>query len=196
MASTIPGEPVFLVLSLTSDIDKDLVNKKKSNTEVNLKNVTCRHCEGPHWTATCPFKDIFSADALKKKTEGLKLDSGDASSNAASTSGKYVPPSQRAREQQSQSSGTTSQVQSEPSQTIRISNLSDIVTDQDVRFLCSALGNVSRVYLAKDKITGASRGFAFVTFQSMLDAERAATKLNGHLYGNMVLSVSMAEDRK
>ena len=163
-----------------------------------MKNVTCRHCEGPHWTATCPFKEIFSADALKKKTEGLKLGSGDDLLNAASTSGKYIPPSQRAREQQQQfqSTSVTAQVQSEPSQTIRISNLSDIVTDQDVRFLCSALGSVSRVYLAKDKITGASRGFAFVTFQSMLDAERAASKLNGHLYGNMVLNVSMAEDRK
>lgn len=179
---------MFLKLSLTTDIEKDLVNKKP--TEVNLKNVACRYCDGPHWTAACPFKETFQEEAARKKVEAMALEGKDG----AVGSGKYVPPSQRAREATTDAAGRPVE-RPEQSNTIRIANLSDIVADQDIRVLCSAFGPVSRVYLAKDLDTGRSRGFAFVTFQSMADAERAAARLNGHLYGNMVLASSMAENR-
>lgn len=175
-------------LSLTSDIDKDLVNKKP--TDVNLKNVACRYCDGPHWTAMCPFKATFQEDALAKKLETMSTGDGSA---APKDTGKYVPPSQRTKQAIDEATGKT--VEKEQSNTIRIANLSDICTEQDLRALCSHFGPVSRVYLAKDIDTGRSRGFAFITFQSMMDAERAANKLNGHLYGNMVLNSSMAENR-
>lgn len=178
-------------LSLTTDIDKDLVNKKP--TEVNLKNVACRYCDGPHWTAQCPFKATFMEDALNKKVESLGPDGKPVDGG----SGKYVPPAQRAREAAAAAGGDAGKASTvvEASNSIRIANLSDIVTDQDIRQLCSAFGPVSRVYLAKDIDTGRSRGFAFVTFHSMMDAEKAANRLNGHLYGNMVLAANMAENR-
>ena len=180
---------MFLKLSFTSDIDKDLVNKKP--TEVNLRNVTCRFCSGPHWSAQCPFKDKFSEDAEKKRLESVTL-----GAEPKATSGKYVPPAQRAREEAEARSAATGQAVQEQSNTIRIANISDNVTDQDIRQLCSCIGQVSRVYLAKDMDTGRSRGFAFVTFMSMADAERAVKKLHGHLYANMVLAANMAENRK
>lgn len=131
-------------------------------------------------------------DALIKKVQSLGVDGKPAEGAAAS--GKYVPPSQRAREAAaSADAGKTAE--REPSNSIRIANLSDIVTDQDIRQLCSAFGPVSRVYLARDMDTGRSRGFAFVTFHSMLDAEKAAARLHGHLYGSMVLAANMAENR-
>lgn len=182
---------MFLKLSLTTDIEKDLVNKKPS--EVNLKNVACRYCDGPHWTAACPFKETFQAEAAQKKIESMALEGKDGASGSTA-GGKYVPPSQRAREATVDAAGRPVD-RPEQSNTIRIANLSDIVADQDIRDLCSAFGPVSRVYLAKDQDTGRSRGFAFVTFHSMSDAERAANRLNGHLYGNMVLASSMAENR-
>lgn len=185
LASTIPGEAVFLKLSLTTDIDKDLVNKKP--TEVNLKSVACRYCDGPHWTSACPYKETFQKDALEKKVA--------AGETGKETSGKYVPPSQRAREATVDAAGRPQAAGPEPSNTIRIANLSDIVSDDDIRQLCVHFGPVSRVYLAKDQETGRPRGFAFVTFHSMMDAERAAARLNGHLYGNTVLASSMAENR-
>lgn len=50
--------------------------------------------------------------------------------------------------------------------TLRVTNLSPDTKDLDVRELFNRFGRVTRVYLAKDKITGLSRGFAFVSFDS------------------------------
>jgi len=43
--------------------------------------------------------------------------------------------------------------------------------------------------------TGQSRGFAFVTYHSRSDAERAIEKLNGHGYDNLILQVQFAKPR-
>eukprot|EP01052_Picozoa_sp_SAG31_P025450 SAG31_NODE_2231_length_6144_cov_3.142763_3_plen_122_part_00 len=48
--------------------------------------------------------------------------------------------------------------------TVRITNLSEEATEDDVKRLCQAFGTTQRIYLAKDKYTQASKGFAFVNF--------------------------------
>lgn len=170
-------------MSLSTDIDKDLVNKTPA--EVTIKNVACRYCNGPHWTAQCPFKATFTDDGLDKKLS-------DAAKAAAAGTGKYVPPAQRLREA-AEAAGKGADFKDQTN-TIRITNLPDNVQDQDIRELCQAIGPVSRASLPKDQFTGRPRGFAFVTFHSMGDAQKAAKKLNGHLYGNMVILASMAAD--
>jgi translation initiation factor 3 subunit G len=56
-------------------------------------------------------------------------------------------------------------------------------------------GPVSRIYLATDRITGESRGFAFVNYQRREDAERAIKVLNGYGYAHLVLQVDWAQPR-
>jgi translation initiation factor 3 subunit G len=50
-------------------------------------------------------------------------------------------------------------------------------TEADLQELFQPFGRISRVYLAKDKETMISRGFAFVSFVHREDAARAMDKL-------------------
>jgi hypothetical protein len=53
-------------------------------------------------------------------------------------------------------------------------------------------GSIQRVYLAKDRETGMSRGFAFINFYERDDAQKSIDKLDGHGYDHLILSVSWA----
>lgn len=77
--------------------------------------------------------------------------------------------------------------------TVRITNLSEEASENDVQELCRNFGAISRIYVAKDKVTGQSKGFAFVNFHRHDDAERAIAKLNGYGYDNLILHVEWAK---
>ena len=64
--------------------------------------------------------------------------------------------------------------------TLRVTNISDRTSEQDLRELFARFGRIQRIYLAKDKKTFRSRGFAFVTFHSREDAAHAMDTLQGH----------------
>jgi len=77
--------------------------------------------------------------------------------------------------------------------TLRVTNLSEDVTEADLHELFRRFGHTSRIYLAKDRITNQSRGFAFVNFTNRTDAQLAIDKLNGHGYDNLILHVEWAK---
>ena len=52
-------------------------------------------------------------------------------------------------------------------------------------------GNIARIFLAKDKVTGQCKGFAFVNYYRKEDAAKAIATLNGYGY---VLTLKMFED--
>lgn len=62
--------------------------------------------------------------------------------------------------------------------------------------LFSPFGQISRIYIAYDRDTGESRGFAFVNFLHKDDAARAVEKLDGHGYDNLILRVEFAAPRE
>lgn len=76
--------------------------------------------------------------------------------------------------------------------TIRISNLSEDTTENDVRDLVSIFGTVSRVYVARDKDYDVCKGFAFVTFLEKAKAEACIAKLDGRGYDSLILKVEFA----
>jgi len=80
--------------------------------------------------------------------------------------------------------------------TIRVTNLSEDTTEDDLRALCSRFGRTARTYLAKDKITGISRGFAYVSFNSRSEAETAISQLNGFGYDSLILHCEFAKPRE
>ena len=47
---------------------------------------------------------------------------------------------------------------------LRVTNLSDDVTEADLQELFRPFGAVSRVFVAVDRATGENRGFAFVNY--------------------------------
>jgi translation initiation factor 3 subunit G len=100
---------------------------------------------------------------------------------------KYVPPSRKA-------GAPALSRDSDPS--LRVSNLSENVTDHDLKTLFSSFGDVSRVYIAKDRTTQEHRGFAFVNFRNRMHAEEAMHALNGFGFDNMILHVEFAQPRE
>jgi len=109
---------------------------------------------------------------------------------------KYVPPSLRtAARPGEKGDGKGNQMQAQQEASLRITNLSEDVREGDLQDLFGQFGRLQRVYLAKDMATQQSRGFAFVTYWTREDAQRAIKNLNGHGYDNLILQVQFAKPR-
>lgn len=118
---------------------------------------------------------------------------GGAMPPSGAKSGSYVPPSLRGRAGAGTELDAAQKRRDENS--VRVTNLSEDVTEQDLFELFGAFGPVQRIFIAKDRETGESRGFAFVNFIHREDAQRAINKLDGYGYDNLILSVSWSAPR-
>uniref|UniRef100_H3DMJ2 Eukaryotic translation initiation factor 3 subunit G n=1 Tax=Tetraodon nigroviridis TaxID=99883 RepID=H3DMJ2_TETNG len=179
------------------DQDEDPMNKIKGQ-----KIVSCRICKGDHWTTRCPYKDTLGP-MQKELAEQLGLSTADKDKPAGSAepepvqpaqnkTGKYVPPSLR-------DGGTRRGESMQPNRraddnaTIRVTNLSEDTREADLQELFRPFGAISRIYLAKDKNTGQSKGFAFISFHRREDASRAITGVSGFGYDHLILNVEWAK---
>ena len=86
---------------------------------------------------------------------------GQAGALSSSGGGKYVPPSQRAGAGGATEDGKEREIPIEELTQLRISSLSPEADEEDLRGLFRQFGKVEKIFLAKDKITGEPRGFAF-----------------------------------
>lgn len=139
---------------------------------------------------------------------------GSGGGAAGAGTAKYVPPSARGGSAASSSAGMGGKSlaalaasagggdggggdrrnnnESRDQNTIRVTNISEDTSEADLQELFSAFGRISRVYLAKDKETNQSRGFAFVSFVHQQDAAKAMAKLQGHGYDHLILKLEWA----
>jgi len=62
---------------------------------------------------------------------------------------------------------------------IYVGNLSDDVTEDDLRESFSAFGQIRTINIVKDKVSGVSRGFGFVTMPVTNEAQKAIQEMNG-----------------
>src|SRR5687768_5932911 len=76
-----------------------------------------------------------------------------------------------------------------------VGNLSYNVTENDLQDLFAAHGTVTDCNLMLDRMSGRSRGFAFVTMSSKEEAEAATNALNGHSLDGRALTVNEARPR-
>lgn len=74
-----------------------------------------------------------------------------------------------------------------------MTNLSEDTRESDLSELFRPFGPISRIYLAKDKHSGLSKGFAFINFMHREDAARALEKLHGHGYDHLILHLEWAK---
>uniref|UniRef100_A0A8C4QDF2 Eukaryotic translation initiation factor 3 subunit G n=2 Tax=Eptatretus burgeri TaxID=7764 RepID=A0A8C4QDF2_EPTBU len=164
------------------------------------KMVQCRICKGDHWTTKCPYKDTLGpmqkelADQLgltSVDNEGDATSSPAAAAAAAVKSGKYVPPVLRDGGTRRGESMATSR--RDDNATIRVTNLSEDTRESDLQELFRPFGSIARIYLAKDKITGQSKGFAFISFHRREDAARAIAGVSGFGYDHLILNVEWAK---
>jgi len=73
-----------------------------------------------------------------------------------------------------------------------VGNLAFATTENDLQDAFAAFGTVMEVNLMMDRMTGKSRGFAFVTMSSADEAQRAIEGLHGKNLGGRDLTVNIA----
>jgi len=78
---------------------------------------------------------------------------------------------------------------------IFVGNLSFSTTEDELRQMFEAFGQVDRVSIMTDRDTGRSRGFGFVEMASNEDGEKAITALNGSQTGGRTLNVNEARPK-
>jgi hypothetical protein len=115
---------------------------------------------------------------------------GEGESPAGGASGKYVPPNMRGG---GGGGGGGGREERDESNTLRVTNISEDAQERDLKELFEKFGHVARIYLAKDKETGQSRGFAYVTYARREDAQTAMGALDGYGYDHLILKVEWAE---
>lgn len=77
-----------------------------------------------------------------------------------------------------------------------VSNLGFHTSDDELRKLFEAYGQVSSAKVITDRETGKSRGFGFVEMNSDSEANEAMKKLNGKDVEGRLISVTVARERE
>lgn len=77
---------------------------------------------------------------------------------------------------------------------IYIGNLLTSITKSDIELEFSKYGVLEDIQLIKDRFTGASKGFAFLTFSKQVAAE-TALEMNGKSFNGRNLVVNMAKEK-
>ena len=78
---------------------------------------------------------------------------------------------------------------------IFVGNLNFSTSEDELRQLFEAYGQVDRVSIMTDRDTGRSRGFGFVEMASNDDGEKAIAALNGSQIGGRTLNVNEARPK-
>ena len=78
---------------------------------------------------------------------------------------------------------------------IFVGNLDFNTSEEELRQLFEAYGQVDRVAIMTDRDTGRSRGFGFVEMASAEDGEKAIAALNGSQVGGRTLNVNEARPK-
>jgi cold-inducible RNA-binding protein len=78
---------------------------------------------------------------------------------------------------------------------IFVGNLDFNTSEEELRQLFEAYGQVDRVAIMTDRDTGRSRGFGFVEMSSAEDGEKAIAALNGSQVGGRTLNVNEARPK-
>ena len=77
-----------------------------------------------------------------------------------------------------------------------VGNLSFNTTENELQDAFAACGSVSEVNLITDRMTGRSKGFAFVTMGTPEEAQNAIQTLNGKDINGRAMNVSEARPRE
>ena len=176
LATTIISDDVKM--EFLSSREEDQGTQEQDNTVNQFggnQAVQCRNCGLNHWTLHCPYKNQFNA--LNKLNENVEGSKDDRNRKPGLGGKSRIDLGSRSKDENN---------------TIRITNLPEETQDSDIRDLFKDFGRITRIFLAKDKATGNSKGFAFVSFEMREQAQRAIKTVNGHGYNNLILSVEWA----
>ncbi len=172
------------------------------------KTVSCRICRGQHFTANCPYKDagLVPMDELNTRapeaaesgnTQG-GADTASSAGTGAGSTGRYIAPHLRhggGGSGENMRSGSNMRDRDD-SATLRVTNVSEDATDDDLHALFSRFGSLARIYLAKDRDTGKAKGYAFVSYHDRDNAARALAKMDKFGFDNLIMRCEWAANRQ
>lgn len=198
--TTSVGENIIFRLSTnwkkdTKDEAKDAAANAMKD-KLKDKTVKCRICNGEHFTARCPYKDTMAPVGAEGGAD-VAAGMGDEPAVGAAGAGKkgsYVPPALRA----GAAGGAGERMggkygERDDLATLRVTNVSEMAEEGELRDMFERFGRVTRVFLAKDRETGMAKGFAFISFADRTDAVKACNKMDGYGFKHLILRVEFAK---
>ncbi|KAJ7207058.1 translation initiation factor eIF3g [Mycena pura] len=206
-ATTTVAENVALKLTAGNKHSNETDKAEEETTKVKLSKagagkVICRLCKGDHFTAKCPHKEALAGLEADPAQDEDAPAGGDASVPApggigglGSGGGKYVPPGVRGLGSTRTAGAPGAGGGRDDLPTLRVTNISEDTQENDLRELFGIFGRVARVYVGRDRDTGAGKGFAFVSFEDRATAQKAMEKVHGKGYDNLILSVQWSQPR-
>ena len=79
---------------------------------------------------------------------------------------------------------------------VYVGNLSKSTTSEELNNLFMQAGAVTAVDIIKDRKSGESKGFAFVTMSAQGEADKAISMFNTHKIGEQELKVNIAKPKE
>ncbi len=79
---------------------------------------------------------------------------------------------------------------------IYVGNLARSTSQEDLNTLFAQAGQVVSVDVIKDRNSGESKGFAFITMSAQSEADKAVSMFNAYSMSDHVLKVNMAKPRE
>nr|CAH7725513.1 unnamed protein product [Callosobruchus chinensis] len=184
-ATTIVAEDVYMQFLTSKEED----NKTEDDALDKLKAASC--CKLLH-SSYFPFLPFFISKLICFQIGGPVGTPGAVGGDNKQTGSKYVPPSLRDGAVK-RGEGPSASRRDDSYCAIRIANLSDSTTETDLEDLVKPFGPLQKLYLAKDKITGQCKGFAYIHFKFRNDAAKAISLLHGYGYDHLILSVDWSK---
>lgn len=169
-------------------IDHPNAADKQESFEELWSNVEKGSVISNKWSLKRELGETTEDDYKTKEELGLGGGAG-----ASDDPNRYVPPAMRAGGRENRGAASMDARSQYDHATLRVTNISEDTREQDLRDLFSRFGNVARIYLAKDRETMLSRGFAFVSFHRREDAQSSMDKLNGYGYDHLILKIEWAK---
>ncbi|PFH56350.1 hypothetical protein XA68_16692 [Ophiocordyceps unilateralis] len=173
-------------------------NSQAMKDKLKDKKVKCRICNGEHFTARCPYKDTM-APIGENGGADVAAGMGDEPAAGAAGAGKkgsYVPPALRGgggSAAAGERMGGSKYGERDDLATLRVTNVSEMAEEGELRDMFERYGRVTRVFLAKDRETGMAKGFAFISFADRSDAVKACSKMDGFGFKHLILRVEFAK---
>ncbi|PVF97990.1 translation initiation factor 3, RNA-binding subunit [Serendipita vermifera] len=186
-ATTTVGENVTLKLHAGAKAREAEAESQEQVKNPLANKVKCRLCQGEHFTAKCPYRGELQLVGI-----GDDIPPSETGAPASQTGSKYVPPSRRT----GGPGESMNRSNRDDLPTLRVTNVSEDATEDDLRDLFSRFGKVYRVYIGRDRETGIGKGYAFVSFEDRAVAERAMHKVHGMGYDNLILNCQWSQPRE
>lgn len=185
-----PSGPNHATTIISEDVQMQFVTNKEEELLQEQEDPTLSKFK--HQLQYYMFFKNFKETQKEAAADGDNKPVEDAPANP-SAPGKYIPPSLRGGGNSVGSSMPSGRGGRDEQATIRVTNLSEDTKESDLQELFKPFGPIQRIYLAKDKHTQQSKGFAFINYYNRDDAAKAIKSVCGFGYDHLILNVEWAK---